>query len=238
VDSTQAIVFALAADGAPDGTAVVAAHQREGRGRRGRSWTAPPGTALLVSVLVRPLVPPKTVPLYSFVAAVAVADTVERLAGLPARLKWPNDVLVGGAKIAGILLEARTSAPGDIAVAIGIGLNLGQTEFPADLRTPATSIRVASGRDIVPAAALSALQPALAAWRQRFEREGFAPVRERWLALAETLGRRVRVDDMEGVAVDLDDDGALVLEADDGARRRALAGDVVEVRGGDHAARR
>ena len=237
VDSTQAIAFVLAAEGAADGTAVVAAHQREGRGRRGRTWTAPHGTALLASILVRPAVEPKLVPLYSFVAAVATAEAVQTLAAVPPQLKWPNDVLVRGRKLAGILLEARAIDRGDTVVAIGIGVNLSQTEFPGDLAKRATSIRLESGREVAPTDALSVLQPALAGWRQRFEREGFAPVRQRWLELTETLGRHVRVDGIEGVAVDLGDDGALVLEAG-GVRQRVLAGDLEEMRGGDDAPRR
>jgi len=237
VDSTQAIAFVLAAEGAADGTAVVAAHQREGRGRRGRTWTAPHGAALLVSILVRPLVEPPRIPLYSFVAAVATAETVETLAGVPPQLKWPNDVLIHGRKVAGILLEARTVAGGDTVVAIGIGVNLRQTEFPGDLAKRATSILLESGRDLAPTPALAVLQPALLDWRRRFEREGFTPIRQRWLALTETLGRHVRVDGVEGIAVDLGDDGALVLETD-GVRRRVLAGDLEEVREGDDAARR
>lgn len=236
VDSTQAIAFALAAEGAPDGTAVIAAHQREGRGRRGRTWSAPPDTALLTSIVVRPAVPAKDVPLYSLVAALATADTVAQLGAVAPRLKWPNDVLVGGRKIAGILLESRTIGS-ETVVAIGIGVNLRQGEFPADLEGRATSIRLETGREVTPDEALAALRSALGAWRERFERDGVAPVRQRWLALADTIGRRVQVAGVEGIAVDLADDGALVI--DDGVtRRRVMAGDVEDARVEDHVARR
>ncbi len=225
VDSTQTVAFALAADGAPDGTVVVAEYQEEGRGRSGRAWYAPPGSALLASVVVRPRLAPRDLPLYSFAAALATADAIERLAGIEARLKWPNDVLVGGKKIAGILLEARTMSDHEPVVAIGIGMNVSQTEFPPELGGRATSLAIESGRTSAIDDALAALLDALARWRARLEREGFAPLRERWLARADTIGRRVDVDGVVGLAVDLGPDGALVI-ADGPIRRRVVAGEI------------
>lgn len=229
VDSTQSVAFELAAEGAPDRTVVVADYQAAGRGRRGRAWDAPAGTSLLASILVRPSGPPARWGGYSLASALAVADALARVAGLGARLKWPNDVLVGGRKIAGILLESRLPAaggPGGAGViAVGIGVNLGQRAFPAGLAARATSVTVETGRVVERDAALTALLDAFDGWRARLEREGLAPVRERWLALADTIGRRVTVDGISGVAVDLDADGALVLE--DGARRhRVVAGEL------------
>jgi BirA family biotin operon repressor/biotin-[acetyl-CoA-carboxylase] ligase len=225
VDSTQSVAFALAAEGAPDNTVVVADYQREGRGRSGRAWLAAPGTALLASIIVRPRLAPRELPLYSFVAAVATADAIEGLAHVQPRLKWPNDVLVGGKKIAGILLESRTMAPNEPVMAIGIGINVRQATFPADLDARATSLRIASGREIAIDDVRIALLEALAAWRAQLERDGFAPVRTRWLALADTIGRRVHVDGIAGTAVDLASDGALVI-ADGPTRRRVVAGDI------------
>ncbi|HEU5319212.1 MAG TPA: biotin--[acetyl-CoA-carboxylase] ligase [Methylomirabilota bacterium] len=225
VDSTQTAAFALAADGAPDGTAVVADTQRAGRGRQGRAWEDEPGASLLVSLVVRPALPLAALPQLSLAAAVAVAEALAEAAGLPARLKWPNDVLVGGRKIAGILLESRLGS-GRPVVVIGIGVNLDQRGFPLSLAGQATSVRLAGGRPLGREAALAAVLAAVDGWRARLEREGFAPVRERWRALADTLGRPVRVDDVEGTAVDLDADGALLVDTA-GGRRRVVAGDVV-----------
>ncbi|HEX3176761.1 MAG TPA: biotin--[acetyl-CoA-carboxylase] ligase [Methylomirabilota bacterium] len=236
VDSTQATIFALAATGAADRTVVVADYQAAGRGRRGRAWDAAPGQSLLTSILLRPRLSPAQWPAYSLVTAVAVAETLARMAALAARLKWPNDVLIGGRKIAGILLESR--AVGDAAaavIAIGVGVNLTQRAFPAGLAARATSVAIETGRAVSAEAVLTALLEAFDHWRARVEADGMAPVRARWLSLADTIGRRVSVDGVSGVAVDLDPDGALVLE-DGGRRHRVVAGEVGDEP--EHAARR
>ena len=231
VDSTQTTIFDLAAQGAPDRTVVVADYQAAGRGRRGRAWDAPPGTSLLTSILVRPRSTPDRWGGYSLVSALAVAEALARVAGLGARLKWPNDVLVRGRKIAGILLESRMPAAGASGaasggvIAVGIGVNLGQRAFPAGLAARATSVTLETARTVDRDAALSALLDAFDHWRTTLERDGLAPIRARWLSLADTIGRRVSIDGITGVAVDLDVDGALVLQ--DGERRhRVVAGEV------------
>jgi BirA family biotin operon repressor/biotin-[acetyl-CoA-carboxylase] ligase len=235
VDSTQASAFALAAGGAVDGTVVVADYQAAGRGRRGRRWEAAPGQSLLATILVRPCLAPPQWPAYSLATAVAVAETLARTGGLPARLKWPNDVLIGGRKIAGILLESRIVGDAASAViAVGVGMNLAQRAFPAGLAARATSVAIETGRAIERDAVLTTLLETFDAWRARLEDVGMAPVRARWLSLADTIGRRVSIDGLSGVAVDLDPDGALVLE-DGGRRHRVTAGEVVEE--AEHAAR-
>lgn len=223
VTSTQAAAFALAGEGAPDRTVVVADHQTAGRGRFGRRWHDEPGASLLLSILLRPRLAPPRLSLLSYAAAVAVAEALEAAAGLAARVKWPNDVLVDGRKIAGILLESRIGPVP--AVVVGIGINVGQRAFPPDLAPRVTSVALAGGRSTDREALLAALLEAFDTWRGRLEGEGFAAVRARWLALSDTLGRRVRVDGRAGVAVDLDAEGALVLH--DGATlHRVIAGEM------------
>jgi BirA family transcriptional regulator, biotin operon repressor / biotin---[acetyl-CoA-carboxylase] ligase len=225
VDSTQSLVFSLADAGAADGTTVVADYQRLGRGRRDRTWDAAPGTSLLASILVRTARAVRERPLLGFAAAVAVAETVARLAPLAPRLKWPNDVLAGGKKLAGILLESRQGTTDRAVIAIGIGVNLRQREFPSDLQQRATSVVLETGVELNRDHALGTLLDAFDHWRMELERDGFAPVRERWLALAETIGRHVSADGIAGTAVDLAMDGALIV--DDGvSRRRIVAGEV------------
>jgi BirA family transcriptional regulator, biotin operon repressor / biotin---[acetyl-CoA-carboxylase] ligase len=262
VDSTQTIAFALAADGAVDGTVVVADFQATGRGRRGRTWHAEPGTALLASILVRPRLEPRRVPLLSFAAAVAVASAVRRVAGVDARLKWPNDVLIRGRKVAGILLEAREAlgtARGTLGsareaesgapdaserlpvVVVGIGLNLSQRRFPDEVGAHATSLALETTRRVSRDDALDTVREEFDRWRGTLEGAGFGAVRERWLALTDTIGHRVTGDGIEGLAIDLDGDGALVVD-DGAARHRLVAGEIaltpttVGTRG--HAARR
>lgn len=225
VDSTQTVAFGLAEQGAVDGTVVVATSQRAGRGRRGRAWLDEPGASLLLSIVVRPRLAPAQWPLLSLMTAVAVARALSRVAGVEAHLKWPNDILVGGRKVAGILLESRlVRRP---VVVIGIGINLAQERFPRDLQAHATSVRQASGRLVEPDRLLGAVLDEVDVWRQRLEGEGFASIRAAWKTLSTTLGTRVRVDEVSGRAVDLDEDGALVI--DDGlVRHRAMAGELME----------
>jgi BirA family biotin operon repressor/biotin-[acetyl-CoA-carboxylase] ligase len=223
VESTQAVAFTLAADGAPDRTVVVAEAQTAGRGRRGRTWHDEPGASLLASIILRPRLLPARLPMLSLTAGIAVAEALQRVTGVTPRLKWPNDVLVGGRKLAGILLESRLSAAP--LVVLGVGVNLTQRTFPPALAERATSVRLATGRLIEPDALLGPLLEALDVWRARLETEGGAPICERWRALADTLGRRVSIDGVSGVAVDVDEDGALiVLDGDE--RRRVVAGEV------------
>ncbi len=225
VDSTQAIAFALAADGAADGTVVLADSQSAGRGRRGRVWLDEPGASLLVSVVLRPRLEPVRLPLLSLAVAVAVAEALTQVTGVSARLKWPNDVLVGGRKIAGILLESRLG-PAPVVV-VGIGVNLVQREFPPALQGGATSVLLETDRAVEREALLDAVLQALDRWRRSLERGATAALLERWRAVADTLGRTVTVDGARGVAVDIDADGALLVA--DGARRhRVVAGDLAE----------
>ncbi|MBI1848327.1 MAG: biotin--[acetyl-CoA-carboxylase] ligase [Candidatus Rokubacteria bacterium] len=224
VDSTQRVAWEAAEAGAADGTVVLADEQTAGRGRRGDTWVAPPGTSLLASIVLRPALAPGRLPLLSYAAALAVGDALQRVAALPSRLKWPNDVRASGGKIAGILLEAR----GDRrpVTVVGIGINLAQRAFPAHL-AGATSVARETG--VVPDrdALLAALRDALETWRATLEREGFEPLRRTWLARAETIGRAVSVGGRTGMAVDLDSDGALVLETPQGVAR-VFAGSPVE----------
>jgi len=225
VDSTQSEIFRLAEAGAADGTVVVADTQRSGRGRRGRGWHDVPGESVLVSLLVRPRLAVAALPQLSFVAAVAVAEALEATTRLTPRLKWPNDVLARGRKVAGILLESRSGGAEGPAVVIGIGVNLAQRAFPEELADRATSVLLETGRAPERDAVLEALLESFERWRGRLERDGFAAVRDAWLARTETLGRRVRVEGISGTAVDIGEDGALLV--DEGGRvRRVISGEL------------
>jgi BirA family transcriptional regulator, biotin operon repressor / biotin---[acetyl-CoA-carboxylase] ligase len=240
VDSTQTVAFALAEQGAADRTVVIADQQAAGRGRRGRVWQAPPRTSLLASILVRSRLPQARLATLSPTTAVATAEALRRVTPLSPRLKWPHDVLVGGRKIAGILLESRSIASADPVLVIGVGVNLGQHEFPPELTGRATSVALETGHPVDRDAMLKALLEEFDTWRARLEGEGFGPVRERWKSLSDTIGRHVTVDGVSGTATDLDADGALLIDAGDGVRR-VIAGEIStdEMAAGDtHAARR
>jgi BirA family biotin operon repressor/biotin-[acetyl-CoA-carboxylase] ligase len=198
-DSTNERARALAAAGAPHGTLVTADEQQAGRGRQGRVWTAPPGSAVLMSVVLREL--SETLPL---AAAVAVSEAVP----LDTRIKWPNDVWVEGRKIAGILVEAR---PQEGWAVLGIGLNVTTEEFPPKLH--ATSLALA-GASLSPDGALAALVSALNAWLTRPLPEVLAA----WRSRDALSGRTVRWANgsNEGTAAGVDDSGALIVETRDG----------------------
>jgi BirA family biotin operon repressor/biotin-[acetyl-CoA-carboxylase] ligase len=229
VDSTQRVAFELAEQDAADGTVVVADTQTAGRGRRGRMWHDAPGDSLLVSIVVRPRLDVSDLPKLSIAAAVAVAEALAAATGLDVRLKWPNDVLVHRRKLAGILLESKILA--EPIVVVGIGINLRQRAFPSALVGAATSVDLEGGRAVGREELLEVVLEAFDRWRRRLESEGFAALRARWLALADTIGRTVTVGEHEGLAIDLAEDGALVLRRADGVQR-VLAGEVTASRPG------
>jgi BirA family biotin operon repressor/biotin-[acetyl-CoA-carboxylase] ligase len=224
VGSTNDEARRLAEADAPEGTWVVADEQTGGRGRRGRAWASPPGN-LYSSLLLRPPGPMTALTALSFVAAVAVGEALLTLQStLPVAYKWPNDVLVGGRKICGILLESG-GAPAWVVV--GIGLNV--AHHPDDLERPATSL-AAAGLPISVDAAMAALGRTLENTYLRWRELGFEPVRQAWLARAVGVGAPivVRLPDREiaGRFAALDNDGALLLDLADGRRLRIDAGDV------------
>lgn len=224
--STQAVLHRLAAQGAPEGTVVAADHQTQGRGRYGRRWVAPPGKALLVSILLRPPLPAPRLGEIGLAAAVATADAIAATTGVTVRIKWPNDLLVNSRKVAGILSEAALE--GEAAhVALGIGINVSQTpeDFPPELRDRAGSLALAGGRPVEREALLGALLAELEGRYLTLCREGFAPIREAWLARA-ALGQRVVHGGEAGVAVDLAPDGALVVRGEDGRLTTVVSGEV------------
>jgi BirA family transcriptional regulator, biotin operon repressor / biotin---[acetyl-CoA-carboxylase] ligase len=228
VTSTQGEAAALASAGAPDGTVVTATHQSAGRGRRGRSWLDAPGDSLLMSLVLRPPIPPGRAPQLSLVAAVAVVDAL-RAAGITAAIRWPNDVMVAERKICGMLPEAVTTREGTLEhVILGIGLNVNEGEFPGSLHAVATSARIETGRPHAVDDMLEAVLASLDYWYTRFVEGGLAALRLAWLERAQSIGRRSRAaDGREGIAVDLDADGALLLRADSGETMRVVAGEVM-----------
>jgi len=235
VDSTNAVAFRLAVEGAEHGELVVAERQSQGRGRRGRSWSSPGGLNLYASFILRPELLPQRAPELTLVAALAVAESL-RAAGAPADIKWPNDLLVEGRKISGILTELSADPDRVQFVVLGVGVNLNArlADFPPDVQEVATSLLEVTGRPVARAAFTAGLCRRLEDWLDVHASEGFRPVRERWRALSSTLGQEVLVKaerrEIRGVAVDVDEDGALRVRTEEGTEERVLAGDVEQVR--------
>ncbi len=232
-DSTNRQAVAAAEAGAAEGLVIVAEEQSAGRGRLGRTWVSPPGVNLYLSVLLRPPLPPYGAPQLTFLSALAVARAIEALSGLQPTLKWPNDVLIDGAKVAGLLNEMSAESDQIRYVVLGIGVNLNMTadQFPADLRAPATSLLLAGGRPVSRAAFCRELLEQLDALYDEFLRRGPAPVMAAWEARCDLVGRAVVVDGrgappLRGVVAGIAADGALLLTLADGSTERVLAGDV------------
>jgi len=229
IGSTNDEAKALARAGAADGTLVWADEQTAGRGRRGRIWRSPPGN-LYLSLVLRPDAAPSRAAQLGFVAALGLGDALQPLIGpaLLLRYKWPNDLLANGRKLAGILLESETSASDRVDfVVVGIGVNI--VSAPGDVEFPATSLVAQGVAGVTPPVLLEGFVRDFARWARCWREEGFAPVRAAWLAAASGLGERISVrferSTLLGRFHDLDDDGALVLDATEG-RRRIAAGDV------------
>jgi BirA family biotin operon repressor/biotin-[acetyl-CoA-carboxylase] ligase len=218
--STQDVVRAWIAEGRPAGAALRARRQTEGRGRLGRVWEAAADEALLLSVLLRPALPPGRLGLVALAAAVAVREVCDAR-GARLGIKWPNDLLApDGRKVAGILAEAEHHA-GQVAVVLGVGVNV--SAAPPGLPSACLA---ELGASVEIGAFAEAVAAAVVAWSDRLRRDPSA-VLEAWRAGSVTLGRRVVSDGAEGVAVDIDADGALRLRTADGGERRVVAGDVL-----------
>lgn len=232
-DSTNRLAAQAAARGVDELYAVLADRQTAGRGRRGRDWQAPPGTSLLLSLVCRPAVPAEALPLLGLLTGLALADAVEPLcAGAGVGLKWPNDLLVGGRKAAGILVESP--AAGQAVVGVGVNVDWRTVQRPPALEA-ATSLAEAAGRGVDRWKVLAAFVGVFAR-RYRDWPEAPAGFLEAYRRRCTTLGRRVRVARpgagglLEGVAVGVDARGRLQVRDDAGGLVAVSAGDVEHVR--------
>jgi BirA family biotin operon repressor/biotin-[acetyl-CoA-carboxylase] ligase len=214
----------LAGRQAGHGTVVVANSQSRGRGRLERTWESPPDVGLWVSLVLKPEQPLSQWFLFTFLSAVSVGEAIEEIASVPVRLKWPNDVLIRGKKCCGILLET-TAISRESFVIVGVGVNVNQVVFPDDLKDIATSLQLEAGLEV---SRLGLLR----IWLDRFA-DGWktldGSVLERWRKMVDHWGQSVMIiqsdGSVEGVARDVGDDGALIVEVD-GALRRIYSGDV------------
>ncbi len=230
IDSTNDEAKRRAANGMPGGCWFVARRQTAGRGRRGRQWTSEPGN-LYASLLLRPECSVGEAALLSFAAALAVAEAIEEVTGVTGKLtcKWPNDVLCGGKKISGILLESASNEQGALDwLVIGIGVNV--AHFPGQTGYAATSIAAQGFTGVTAPGLFAALARRLDNWLKIWRQAGFPPVREAWLARAAGLGEpmiaRTASEEVSGRFAGLGPEGALLIEPEDGPMREILAGDV------------
>jgi len=232
VDSTNEWAKELAMYGAYEGTVVIAETQTRGRGRLDREWISPTG-GLWFSLILRPELRPTEAVKLTFVAGLAVADVLREMFDLKVETKWPNDVLVNGRKICGILTEMNTIGDTVNFVVVGVGVNANfdvETVFPERLKKIATSLENELGRKVRLEEFFRSLLERLENLYELFTKEGFDPIQQEWKNYAGFLGRQVEVtsptEKLSGLALDVDHEGALFLRLEDGTIRRVLVGDV------------
>ncbi len=235
VESTNTQAKTLAREGAPEGSIVLADAQTTGRGRLDRAWISPPRTGLYVSVILRPQSPPERAPILTFAAAVAAALAICET-GLSPEVKWPNDIMVGGRKVGGILTEACFDKGHIDYVTVGLGINVKTKpeDFPASIRDLATSLSLHTNKPILRISVLQAFLRHLEHWYEVFCKGSFNKIMKAWRGYDMLVGHTVEVSlfhsKLLGVAEEVDPCGALLVRDTTGKVHRIIAGDVVRCR--------
>lgn len=229
IDSTNILAKKLAQEGEPHGTLVIAEEQDLGKGRLGRHWSSPKG-GLWLSIILRPLWLPQDAPKLTLLTAVAVTEALKTLGITDVSIKWPNDIILKGKKTCGILTELSAEMDAINHVVIGIGLNVNNSDFPEQFQEGATSLHKAMR---VTFDRLQVLAELLKSFEKNYsmaEDQGFGEILDKWRTLCGNLRRGVKVigrtHSFEGIALDIDDTGALLVQRDDGRVERVLSGDV------------
>ncbi len=233
VDSTNDIARKLASEGAEEGTVVLAGMQRAGKGRLNREWLSPKG-GLWFSVILRPYIKPSEAMRVTMIGGVAVARTLAKF-GLDARIKWPNDVLINDKKVCGILTEMRSlgSKIDFLILGIGINANFDLEELPESIRDQTTTLREKLGKDLDVQELLSCLLEEIDKCYVLLKSGNSSRLLYMWRELNDTLGRDVEIttqkETIQGIALDVDGSGALIVRMKDGTMHKFLAGDVIHI---------
>ncbi|MCY9664671.1 biotin--[acetyl-CoA-carboxylase] ligase [Paenibacillus alginolyticus] len=232
VESTQTIAHALVASGAPEGTLVLAEAQTAGRGRMGRAWHSPAGKGIWMSLVLTPRIPVFFMPQLTLLSAVALCRSIQKVCQVDIGIKWPNDLLIKGKKVSGILLESsgEDERLKYVIAGIGISVNLKTEDYPEELRNIATSLAIESGADIPRESLVQAFLLEFEELYALYLEKGFAPIRLLWEALSVTLKRPIRTHTpsgvVEGIADSLDDSGALTVITQAGEKIKIYSGDI------------
>jgi len=235
-DSTNTRAKELAAQGAPEGTLIIAEKQTKGRGRRGRSWFSPPGGGIYFSLILRPAISPTETPRITLMTAVVLAETLISLMKLKLRIKWPNDILVNGKKLAGILTEISTEMDAVNYIVVGLGMNVNTRfeNFPSEIKKNATSILIETGEQFPRVRLIQHYLKLYEQYYDMFKKNNFEPIMKRWKELADIIGKQIKVDVVGkthiGKVIDVDNDGVLILKDDQGRLQRIFSGDVTLAR--------
>ena len=231
IGSTNDEAFRLGREGAPEGTVIVANSQSAGKGRLQRSWFSPPRSNIYTSVILRPEFNPAEAPRITIMAGLAAAQTIETYCPRKTRIKWPNDVLLDGKKVCGILaqMQAGKDKIDFVILGIGINVNIASDEFPPEIRKIATSIAAQTGAFHSRHDLLITLYKNLSKWYKTFTSTGFEIIREEWLKIASLIGCETQVkfgnEIIKGKALGIDERGALVMSDSKGKTVKILAGD-------------
>lgn len=231
IGSTNDVAKIYAVKGAPEGTLFVAEKQVKGKGRLGRKWVSPSG-GIWFSVILRPEISPIDASKITIIAGIAVAEAIRDETGLDARIKWPNDVLIEGRKVAGILTEMSAEADkvNFVVVGIGVNANLDLSVFPKELQKKMITLREAMGHEADRVILLKSILKKFEAAYFSFKRGNFKKILSDWKDLCDTLGKRVKIlaldKEMEGEALDIDEHGGLLLKFPSGEMRTVYSGDV------------
>ncbi|RJP29612.1 MAG: biotin--[acetyl-CoA-carboxylase] ligase [Candidatus Omnitrophota bacterium] len=232
LSSTMEVALQLGLKNAPEGTLVLAEGQSKGRGRLGRSWISPKFKGIYLSVILRPKISPNAIPVITLLSAVSICEAIHNITGLSCQIKWPNDVLIANKKVSGVLTELNAEADQTSFVIIGAGINVNNDK--KDLIASATSLKEHKKS---PIDRVKLLQEVLARLEHNyiiFQKGSSAPVLERWREFSSTLNRRIRINSyrlhIEGQAIDIDSDGALMIREDSGIIRKVTAGDITHCR--------
>ncbi len=234
-DSTNTVAMNLAQEGAKHGTVVVAEEQTAGRGRLGRAWHSEKSSGIYASIILRPPFSPAAAPILTLMAGVAARDALSAATGLGVDIRWPNDLLVNGKKVAGILTEMSAELGRLHAVVVGIGINVNHSEMPGELKSIATSLRIESGRQWSRLQIFTALLRELERCYLLLLEKGNVAIAERWAAASSfAQGKRIRISTAEAESLatttGLDSTGALHVRYDDNREEALVAGEVKEVK--------
>lgn len=220
VDSTNKYAKWLADGAAPDGAVVVADYQTGGRGRLGRVWDSPAGSGVWFSIVLRPQIAPEKAPQISLATAVGVATGLKKL-GFDAGIKWPNDIYISGRKVCGMLTEMHATMEAVEWVVVGIGINCLERELPPEIADTATTLAMNSEKPVCRAEVLGEVLNSLEMYYELLYTEGFEEIRREWLEGNITLGKRVKISTVNevffGEALDMQEDGSLLVKREDGA---------------------
>lgn len=236
VESTNLIAIEMAKQGAPEGTAVLANEQLSGRGRGVRSWHSPAGVGVYCSIVLRPKMAPSKGQLITLMTSVSIVKAIAQRTGLSPRVKWPNDILINNRKVAGILLESRVSGAqiGYVVLGFGINVNNDSADLPEDIRVKASSLLLELKKPVDRSTLVVEIFSELERIYDIFQRHDFSLILEQWRHYSATLGQRVRIwqkdKTTEGIALDLTEDGGLLLKLEEGKQVVVHAGDVQHLR--------